>query len=173
MIMKQSKRRVNQVWVALACVSLLVAMLLCGCGGNNTESNGSSKGYVFTLKDLDLYIGQSLDIMGAYGTPVGYDESEACGGIAGKDCVYVYSGVTIKTTPAEGGQNVICMIELTDDSYKTNQGVTIGSTADEVKDKMGDPGTETDTALTYVKDNMKLVFILRNGLVTNIQYQPK
>ena len=171
--MKSCQRKMNRVWVAVACMSLLAAMLLSGCGNASSSGNNASKGYVFTLKGLDLYIGQSLDIMGAYGTPVGHDESEACGGIPGKDCVYVYSGVTIKTTPAKGGENVICMIELTDDTYKIPEGLTIGATANEVKDKMGNKGTETDTALTYAKDGMKLVFILRNGLVTNIQYQPQ
>ena len=163
--------RTRRALVTLACISLLLATLLCGCGNGETED--SAKGYVFTLKDLDLYIGQSLDVLGAYGTPISYDESEACGGIPGKDYVYVYSGVTIKTTPAEGDKNVICMIELTDDTYKTPQGLTIGSTAEEVKKELGNSATATDTALVYTKADMKLQFILRDGVVTNIQYLTK
>ena len=140
--MKQTKRT-RRMAVTFACVSLLLATLLCGCGNGGTGD--SAKGYVFTLKGLDLYVGQAIDVMDAYGTPIAYDESEACGGIPGKDYVYQYAGVTIKTTPAEGNKNVICMIELTDDTYKTPEGLTIGSSADTVKKAMGTADSATDT----------------------------
>ena len=157
--------------VILACIALLIATLLCGC--QSTPTGDSAKGYTITIRGLELSIGQSLDIQGAYGVPVAYDESASCGGIPGNDYVYQYSGFTVKTTPAEGGKNVICMIELTDDTYETAEGLTIGSTADAVKKAMGNTDASTSTSLVYTKADMKLQFILRDGVVTNIQYLTK
>ena len=158
--------------VILACITLLAAMLLCGC--QQTPEGDSSNGYTITIKGLELAIGQTLDdVQGAYGAPVAYDESASCGGIPGKDYVYQYTGFTVKTTPAEGGKNVICLIELTDDTYETAEGLTIGSTADAVKKAMGNTDTATPTSLVYTKADMKLQFILRDGVVTNIQYLTK
>ena len=47
--------------------------------------------------------------------------------------------------------------------------MTIGSTKDAVVKAMGN-GTAVGDNLSYEKGDMKLVFIFRDGTVTNIQY---
>ena len=169
--MKHTQKRTCRAVAALMGLCLLVTMLLCSCG--------ATKDYTITIKGVELAIGQTMDdVQSVYGVPTAYDESASCGGIPGSDRVYQYPGFTIKTTPAEGGKNVICMINLTNDTYKTNEGLYIGSSVAAVKYALGEPtvaspDAENPTSLVYETDNMKLQFGIRDNFVTNIRYLSK
>lgn len=152
--------------IASLLTALCLLSLLTACGG---AENG--KDYVFTSGGKTLAIGASEDTVTALGTPVSFSESAACGGIEGKDKVFVFSGFRVYTTPAKSG-NVICKIELTDDSVKTPEGLTIGSTIVQVTDALGS-GETVGGNLVYRTSSMKLTFLFRDGVVTGIQYAEK
>lgn len=149
-------------------VFVLVAMLtvttLVSCGGNTSD------GYTFKVGSTTLSIGANADVVSKLGNPLSSPHvTAACGGIPGEDIVYTFAGYRVKTTPGKNG-NVICMIELTDDSVKTPEGLTIGSTKEAVTSAMG-TGETVGENLVYKKGNMILQFLIRNGYVTNIQYK--
>ena len=166
--MKHSQKRICRSVAALIGLCLLATIFLCACDG------GNAKDYTITIKGVELAIGQTLDdVNSVYGVPMAYDESASCGGIPGTDRVYQYPGFTIKTTPATGGKNVICMIDLKNDTYGTNEGLFVGSTVASVKETLGKPTSETTTLLVYEAANMKLQFGVRDNFVTNIRYLSK
>lgn len=158
--MKKTAKRIGSV--ALAVLMLLSVVSLVACGGSEQAA------YVFKAGAVTLQAGASAEAVAQLGTPLNYEESASCGGIPGTDKLYVFSGYRVKTTPGQNG-DVIAMIELTDDSVSTPEGLTIGSTKDAVTSAMG-AGTATGENLTYAGKGMKLQFIFRDGVVTNIQY---
>jgi hypothetical protein len=62
-------------------------------------------------------------------------------------------------------------IYLEDDLVSTEEGICVGSTADDVKSAYGEPsGQSTDVCLIYEKDGMTLSFNLTDGVVSTILY---
>ncbi len=152
---------------ALALFLALVACLsLVACGG---------KGDAFTFTTpggVKVAIGASAeDVIADLGTHLSLNESDSCGGIPGKDRVYTYAGFRVSTTPAEDG-DIVCKIELTEDSVKTPEGLYIGMPAADVESKMAGKGTleRVGDNLVYAAEGMKLNVVIRNDSVVAIQY---
>ncbi len=152
--------------LALLCALAMLALTLAACGG-------ASGGYTFTGNGASIAIGDKADdAIAALGNAISQNESPSCGGIPGNDCVYTYRGFRVKTTPADGGYNVVCQIELTDDSVKTPEGVYIGMSAEDAKAAMSGKGTPemVGETMVFAKGNMKLQIICRGGSVTGVLY---
>lgn len=152
--------------VLLAVLTLILC--LASCGGKN-----SSDSFAFKAPNgTEIAIGARHDnVIPKLGDYNSVNITDSCGGFSGKDRIYYYDGFRVYTTPDKKGE-VVNKIELTDDSVSTPQGLTIGSTKDQVIKAMGE-GTAVGDNLTYEKGNMKLQFIFRDGTVTNIQYVAK
>lgn len=153
--------------LAVLLAALTLTLCLASCGGHASDS--------FTFKApngteiaIDALHDDVIPKLGDYNS---VNITDSCGGFSGKDRIYYYNGFRVYTTPSEQGE-VVNMIELTDDSVSTPQGLTIGSTKDQVVKAMGE-GTAVGENLSYEKGNMKLMFIFRDGTVTNIQYMAK
>ena len=151
--------------VAVLLAALTLLLCLASCGGSQTPT-----GYTFKAPNgTELFIGALHDdVIPKLGNYQYMNSSAACGGFKGEDRIYYYNGFVVKTTPGKKG-DFVNHIELTDDSVSTPQGITIGSTKDQVLAAMGQPTVMGDN-LAYEKDNMKLMFLFRDGTVTNIQY---
>lgn len=154
---------------------LLAALLTClvlltGCNEDKTTEYSLQVGStVLTPGD------EAAEPLAALGTYKNYSESGSCGGIEGLDKVYEYDGFTVKTTPGlRGGSviDVIMSITLTDDSIKTPEGLTIGSTREAVTAALG-AGGEGNGTLVYAGTDTRLTFTLRDGKVTGIQYSQR
>ncbi len=153
----------------LCLLAALLALMcaVCACGDNRDQEK-----YVFVSGGVTLEAGAPAgDAIERLGEPIHYAESGSCGGIPGLDKVYAYQGFTVYTTPGTDG-DTIAKIELTDDSVKTPEGLTIGSTEQAVTDALG-VGENAGAGLVYTAGNTKLTFVLRDGKVTNIQYAAK
>ncbi len=162
----------NKTLRILAVLLTALTLILCfaSCGGGNESS---ADGYTFKSPNgvtiaIDARHDDIIPKLGAYNS---VNITDACGGFSGKDRIYYYNGFRVYTTPSAKG-DVVNMIELTDDSVSTPEGLTIGSTKDAVIKTMGN-GTAVGSNLSYEKGNTKLVFIFRDDTVTNIQYLPK
>ena len=156
--------------LALLLAALTLTLCLASCGNGNKNNSGSS---VFKAPGgTEIAIGaRHDDVIPKLGNYNSVNITDSCGGFSGKDRIYYYNGFRVYTTPSERG-DVVNKIELTDDSVSTPEGLTIGSTKDAVTKAMGN-GTAVGDNLSYEKGNMKLVFIFRDGTVTNIQYFEK
>ena len=101
----------------------MIALVLC-FAACDSSSEGS---YYFQTKDgVKIAIGDTDEVVTSkLGAPISETSSASCGGFEGKDYVYTYKGFRVSTTPAKNGQ-IVCKVELTDDSVKTPEGLYIG-----------------------------------------------
>ena len=77
------------------------------------------------------------------------------------------------TTPAKNGQ-VVCKIELTDDSVKTPEGLYIGMSREDAEEAMkGKKSDSTGGNLVYSSETTKLQVIIRDDSVAGIVYVAK
>ena len=146
---------------------LMLSVCFVACDGKSNASELTFK----TADGVAVTIGAEADpIIKKLGTPGAVNSSESCGGFAGKDYVYSYVGFRVSTTPAEGGQ-IICKVELTDDSVKTPEGLYIGmSRADAEAAMKGFKAESMDDNLVYTSGSAKLRVVFRDGSVTGIIY---
>ena len=97
-------------------------------------------------------------------------ESASCGGFEGKDYVYTYQGFRVSTTPAKDGQ-IVCKIELTDDSVKTPEGLYIGMSRTDAEVTMkGFTAESVGGNLVYTAGSVKLQVVFRDDAVSGIIY---
>lgn len=151
-------------------LSILTLFTFVSCGGG--EADTDAKNYVFVSGNVTVKLDDPAEpILSALGEPRQYSESPSCA-FDGLDKVYVYAGFKLQTYP-QNGKDFILSVELTDDSVATPEGISIGAGKDQVITAYGTPDSETDTSLTYKSGAAKttLQFLLRDGKVTNIQYQ--
>ncbi|MBE6653299.1 MAG: hypothetical protein E7610_07800 [Ruminococcaceae bacterium] len=148
----------------LAVLTLALCLIACSSGGKD--------GYYFqTNSGVKIVIGDTDEVVTAQlGTPISETSSASCGGFEGKDYVYTYKGFRVSTTPAKNGQ-IVCKIELTDDSVKTPEGVYIGMSRTDAEAAMkGKTGESVGGNLVYTADGVKLQIVFRDNSVAGILY---
>lgn len=153
--------------LSLFLAALTLTLCLAACGG------GSSDGLVFkTNSGVEVVIGASADAtIEKLGNWVSQNSSPSCGGFDGLDYIYTYSGFRVSTTPSASG-DIVCKVELIDDSVKTPEGLSIGMSRADAEEAMkgkGTPETVGDN-LVYSADGVKLQVVFRDGAVTGIIY---
>ena len=152
--------------VAFAILMLSLTLAACASGGN------SDSDLVFTSPNgVTIEVGAPADkAVTTLGDWVTMNSSDSCGGFQGKDYVYTYKGFRMSTTPAKDGQ-IICKLELTDDSVKTPQGLYIGmSRADAETAMKGFTSEKVGDNLVYTSGSVKLQVVFRNDAVSGIVY---
>lgn len=166
-------------------LALTMVLALCACGGTNTPEtpdNGGNNaqtpntpnttpvGYLFTYNDYQFGVDiVADDVLSNLGEPKDKYTSESCA-FGGEDTVYYYSSIQVSTNN-EYGYERIYSIYLEDDLVSTEEGICVGSTADDVKAAYGEPGDKsTENCLIYEKDGMTLNFNLVDGKVSTILY---
>ena len=147
----------------LAC---LLLVCLVGCDGGSETKN-----YVFSANGVEIKVdGDANAVVSALGEAQNLVETPSCGGGAEPDREYTYAGFKFNTVN-ENGKNVIVKIILSDDSISTPEGISIGSTRDEVVAAYGDSFTENATGtLIYTDGATKLMIGFTNGAVSAIHY---
>ena len=154
--------------LSLSIAFLLLISLFAACQKAEEEKEGEAS-YVFKNGDVSIAIdAEAAPILESLGAWKDYAESPSCA-FEGMDKVYTYAGFEIETYCLSGVDYIAC-VRLLDDSVKTEKGIAIGSTKDAVKDAYGEPNEASDSALTYQTSGMKLQFLLRDGVVCDIQY---
>ncbi|MBO7274323.1 MAG: hypothetical protein J6V22_05660 [Clostridia bacterium] len=149
---------------------LLATMVLSfvACKENDT-SEPETKTYTFTSGTTKIAIdADAAPILASLGEWRDYAESTSCA-FEGLDKVYIYAGFELQTYPM-GEKDYVYMIILQDDTVATEKGIRIGAAKAVVITAYGTPNQESATSLTYNADGMYLQFILRDGVVTSIQY---
>ena len=143
----------------MLCVSLV------SCGG----TNDAKKAYTFRKGNVEIAIGDEVaPVLEALGAWTDYVESPSCG-FTGVSKLYSYTSLDIETYPSNG-KDYIYMIQLRDDNVSTKEGVRIGDTEDAVKKAYGEPIDESATMLVYHAGGMYLRILIKDHLVTKIQY---
>lgn len=165
-------------------LTLTMVITLCACGGTSSNpgpDTGTTKpqgntgsttpvGYTFTYNDYQFGVDMIADVpLANLGEPKDKYTSESCA-FGGEDTVYYYNSIQVSTNN-EYGYERIYSIYLEDDLVSTEEGICVGSTAEDVKAAYGEPGDKSsDLCLIYEKDGMTLNFNLVDGVVSTILY---
>lgn len=109
-------------------------------------------------------------VSGKLGETVSYYESVSCA-FNGIDKIYTYQHFEIQTYPNADGIDRISVIVLFDDLYETEEGITIGSSAEEVEAAYPGCLEKGVNRLTAVKGQDSIMFILDSQeKVISVQY---
>lgn len=168
--------------LAAMILALTMVLALCACGSTpatpttptepqqNNTGNTTPVGYLFTYNGYQFGVDiVADDTLATLGEPRDKYTSESCA-FGGEDTVYYYSSIQVSTNN-EYGYERIYSIYLEDDLVSTEEGICVGSTAEDVKSAYGEPGDKsTATCLIYEKDGMTLNFNLVDGKVSTILY---
>lgn len=158
--------------ICLLLSGLLLLGMLVSCKDPKPEEG--TKSYTFKKGAVEIAIDADaaplLTALGAYKT---YDATPSCA-FAGEDKVYVYDGFKLQTyQKTAGGTDYVYSVVLTDDTYATPEGITIGSAAALVTETYGNPEEKTDAKISYATERETLLFLIKDGKVTSIQYLKK
>lgn len=130
-----------------------------------------SQNYVFTRKGYNFIVGTVFDESALPEEPSEYFETASC---AGEGMAMAYRFGTSFWVELYTESDVIAAIYLTDDTVATAEGISIGSTKDQVKEAYGDPLEETDYLIQYKKGSCLLQFEFNaEGTVEKIVYFDK
>ena len=151
------------------CIALLLIFAVVGCGDETPKGDD-----VLRLNFYVMYKGEQVKVgveakdiipkLGEYKS----EDGEACG-TNEKDVIYTLSGIEIETH-VSGESEIIRQIKIIDDSQTTVEGITIGSTRDEVIAAYGKVYTEGSSgAIRYEGDASAIEFHFgSSGNVSNI-----
>ncbi len=156
----------------LAATTLVMALGLTACGGSDSgsSSGGSSSGggYSFTSGSTKIEMGADASkVVDALGEADEYFESESCA-FEGLDKVYTYPGFKLNTYPVDDKDYVLSVVFM-DDTVATDEGISIGSTKDEVTEAYGDASEESGTKLVYENGDTELVIGLNGDSVSSVE----
>ena len=144
-----------------------------GSGGGKADPanpTGEATGYTFESDGTEVAVGLKAEpVMDSLGEPLSYYEAESCA-FGDLDKVWTYNDFTIYTYQTDD-VDYIYDIVLSNDAVSTPEGISIGASADEVKEAYGDPESEDSSQLVYRKGDMRLIFLLGDDKVTSIDYQ--
>ena len=122
--------------------------------------------YVLSYQGCELPMNTDFAPLLAYlGEPASYFEAESCA-FEGLDKTYTYDAVEIITYP-DGDLDRISYVRILNDAVSTPEGITVGSTAEEVAAAYGEgSGNQYD----YEDGDCLLSFILKDGKVVSVEY---
>ena len=146
--------------------ALALMMLFFFVGCDKEEVN-----YSFKSGEVGFSVHHDADaVIEKLGDPIDLVETPSCGGGEEPDREYTYAGFKFNTVN-ENGLNKIVKIVLTDDSVSTPEGISIGSSRDEVIAAYGESFTENASGtLTYTDGTTKLMIGIKDGAVSAIHY---
>ncbi len=155
-------------------MTLLLILALASCGDTQSDKGNETKADYY-IEHIGVRIEVGADAMptiirlGKYTK----EDGEACG-TDEKDVIYTFESFEIETH-VKGGDEYIRLIKLLDDSITTPEGVTIGSTRDEVIKAYGKSYTEgSGGAIRYEGAKSTIEFHFgAQGNVSNIYIRTK
>lgn len=164
-----------------ALILLAAALMSAGCGTGTPEK---SRGYD-EKSDLCLTIDgvkydirtDSAPLLAALGENYEFSEQISCI-YEGMDKSFTYDGLKISTVPVDG-KDIIEMFTITSDKYKTERGITIGASLEDIVAAYGDRYFD-DGYITYTASNNmtkisepRIQFYMVDGAVKEIYiYSP-
>ncbi len=153
-------------------VLLVILICLTGCGKKTTQTpQGSDTEFGYTIDGVKLVPGTDFAAaLKALGEADSYSEAASCY-FDGMDKSYTYDGFEVRTYPVEGGKDYIQDICITADTYKTAEGITIGSSLDDVIAEYGEDYQLTGSMYRYSQGEKSYTyFFMLNDTVKYFGY---
>ena len=164
-------------------LSLALVLSLAACGGkddsnsagNNNQTSTSApvtkanSKYVPSYKGCDLPMNAEFaPILAFLGEPDSYFEAASCA-FDGLDKTYTYSGLEIVTYP-DGDKDFVSSVRILDGSVSTPEGVTIGSTQEEVAAACGADFQEIGKQYVYADGDAEFSILFEDGKAISVEY---
>lgn len=148
-------------------VVLLLAMCMTGCvsGNGTTAAPQEDVKCSYVINNVTIIPGKDFAPMyEKLGEPKNYSEAASCY-FDGMDKVYTYEGYEIKTYPV-GDKDYVQDICMSTDDFATPEGVTIGSTLDDVVKAYGEDYELIGKMYKYyfTEDTYMYFFIMNEGV---------
>lgn len=155
--------------VIVALVVIVGCVFLFSGNGDDVKTSKSNKKETFGLKY------ENVDITPGVNFKKDKIKKEAeitvvpsCA-IDGNDNNYKYDNIEI-TTNDYGDKEVVYSVYFLNDSVKTNEGVKIGDSKDDVKKAYPDVDDSVSATYTYDKDGVRVMFHMEDDVVKSIEY---
>lgn len=147
-------------------VLLILIVCLAGCGKKDSDSSEEQSSQLkYSIDGVDLVPGTDFsEALEALGEPDKYSEAASCY-FDGLDKSYTYSGFEVRTYPAEGDKDFIQDICITTDKYQTSQGITVGSSLDDVISKYGEDYDNIGSMYKYASGEGYTYFFIMDDAV--------
>ena len=158
----------------LLAAGLLLVTLLAGFSSCSEGSENAAEYYSVTVGSVTLRPDMDVaTVLSGITETYKYSESSACPPFEGTEKLYDFTSVKI-TTYSKDGKDLIMGIFLKDDSLNVS-GVSVGSTLEDMKTKLGEGYKETGAGIFVytAKDGAKLKCIVKEGSVVSIQILTK
>ena len=150
-------------------IALVCALGLASCKDKASETDSAVAFYV-EYNGAKIELGAQADkIIERLGEPQSVREIGDCGGL-GAQVKYSYPSLYVYVLESNTKGNVIDQITFRDDVVITPEGVYIGMSAEDAKQKLGEPTAQSDTSLEYVKGSFILRLVIKNSAVEQIDY---
>ncbi len=152
---------------------MAMAFSFAACGGDGgkapeAESKSNSK-YTFAYKGNALPMnGEFAPIHEKLGEESKYFEATSCA-FEGLDKTYTYDGIEIVTYPVED-KDFISSVRILDNSVSTPEGITIGSTKEQVIAAYGEDYEDVVGQWNYTDGDAELSIIFKGDEVLSISY---
>ena len=156
----------------LLALPMVLALTACGDGTVETSSTPTPQPrdmFVFVYKGCELPMNAEFaPLLETIGEPDTYFEAASCA-FDGLDKIYTYGGIELTTYP-DGDKDYISSIRLLDNTASTPEGITIGSTTEEVVAAYGNEYTDSGDLYTWENDNAILSILFDNGVAISVEY---
>ena len=153
-------------------LALTMALTLTACGddtANATPTPPARDMFTFVYKDCALPMNAEFPpLLEVIGEPDTYFEAASCA-FDGLDKIYTYGGIELTTYP-DGDKDYISSIRLLDNTASTPEGITIGSTKEEVVAAYGDGYTDAGELYTWESENAILSILFENDKAISVEY---
>lgn len=138
--------------------------------GSNNQSEVETGGFLFEYQGVTIPMHAKADnIIKALGESMDYFEAPSCA-FQGLDKIFYYSGFELSTYPKED-IDYVSAVNFTDDSVSTKEGISIGSSSEDVIKAYGSNYTSENGSYIYTLGKSKLSFITEEDTVTAITYE--
>lgn len=137
----------------------------------SVETTKEDMGLVFTFEKTTIHMDDDAETVFKTLT-----KSEDCFEQEGKsykgtDRIYTYDGFELGTYEEEGGKEKIRKVVLLNDSVATPEGLTIGSSFEDMTTLYGTGYEKKDESYQYTAGNTRLKIVTKKGKVNTIVYE--
>ena len=141
---------------------MLFQLFLTGCGSKQED-------FYLNYNNKKLLLNHPFS-ENEYGKYNDSFESENCA-FGDKDITYIYDDLEIEAYGNSKGEMIVYSIVLTSENVKTNEGIGLYDSLDDIISKYGDGYQKDGNTYRYVHNNTELVFVTQNNIIETIEYR--
>lgn len=128
--------------------------------------------YALTYQETEIHLNvEAAPILKSLGQYSKCFEQQSCA-YQGMDKIYTYPGIELATYPVNG-KEYISSIYFTDKTVSTQEGITLGSTYNDMVRAYGNGYTEEFEVYRYILGPTEISFYTTNKVIDAIEYQIK